>query len=102
MSQGCPQALASAPLTLASERLSVDVRLNSGALAEAGRALDDGAERVRQSLFAAGWQPTAAHALNAAELQAFPSTWARRLAHGRDPRALLISGSLEERRRDAS
>jgi 16S rRNA (adenine(1408)-N(1))-methyltransferase len=87
-------ALMNGLASLASECLSVEVRLNGGALAEAGRALDEGAERVRLSLLEAGWRSGAAHIMEAAELQALPSTWARRLAHGRDPRALLISGSL--------
>jgi hypothetical protein len=32
--------------------------------------------------------------VTAAELRAFPTTWARRLAFGRDPRALHLHGVM--------
>ena len=80
--------------SLAGRSASLDLCLNGGALAEAGWMLDAGMEEIRQSLRQAGWQVKASRLLDAAALRAFPSTWARRLAHGRDPRAILISGSL--------
>lgn len=73
---------------------SLEVRVNGEALAEAGWTLDAGTSRICESLFRSGWQVTGPRLLGVTALQAFPSTWARRLAHGRDPRAMLINASL--------
>ncbi len=81
-------------LSLSGPRASVGVRLNGGALAEAGQTLEAGTDAVRESLSRSGWRMRSPRVLDAAALRAFPSTWARRLACGRDPRAVLISGSL--------
>jgi hypothetical protein len=32
--------------------------------------------------------------MNANALQSFPTTWAKRLAFGRDPRAMTLNGSF--------
>ncbi len=79
---------------LAGAHASLEVRLNGGALAEAGQTLEAGTDRVFEGLSRAGWQVSAPRLLKAPALQAFPSTWAHRLAHGRDPCATLISGWL--------
>jgi hypothetical protein len=73
--------------------------LNGGALLEAGTTLEAGTEQVAGTLARSGWQLSAPALLQASALRAFPSTWARRLAHGRDPRATLISGLLATARR---
>jgi len=70
----------------------VEVRLNAGALAEAGWPLMEGARRVRQALQAGGFNVRPAVELGPRELRACPTTWARRLAFGRDPRALELCG----------
>ena len=72
----------------------LEVRLNAGALAEAGRSLEDGGHSVRRALCAAGFEVRAPHTLNAQDLRACPTTWAKRLAFGRDPRALYLGGRL--------
>jgi hypothetical protein len=72
----------------------VDLRLNGGALAEAGWELESGAGQIHQNLLRAGWQVQAPARMAAADLRSFPSTWAKRLAFGRDPRAIWISGKL--------
>ncbi len=77
---------------VAASRAALDVRLNGGALAEAGWTLDAGARRVRDVLAASGFAVQAPSALAAADLKAFPTTWAKRLAFGRDPRALWLRG----------
>ena len=74
---------------------SIDVRLNSGALAEQGWTLEAGAGQIYDNLLQAGWQLKAPVMLNAQALQGFPSTWARRLAFGRDPRAIALSGYIK-------
>jgi trans-aconitate methyltransferase len=71
---------------------ALDVRLNGGALAEAGWSLEDGAERVCQVLGANGFAVKRPVALNASDLRACPTTWAKRLAFGRDPRARYLRG----------
>jgi len=70
----------------------LECRLNGGALAEAGWALDDGAARVGRVLRDAGFAPAAMGPtrLDARALRACPTSWARRLAFGRDPRATYL------------
>ena len=73
---------------------SIEVRLNGGALAEAGTSLEDGAKTIHSNLFKAGWQVNNPLILNGNALRNFPSTWAKRLAVGRDPRAIQLSGYI--------
>ncbi len=70
----------------------LELRLNAGALAEAGWDLADGGEHIRQTLHGAGFHVRTAMALGPHELRACPTTWARRLACGRDPRGLYVKG----------
>jgi 16S rRNA (adenine(1408)-N(1))-methyltransferase len=71
---------------------TLDVRLNAGALAEAGHTLEDGGAAVRAALGAVGFALRPPVALGPADLRACPTTWAHRLAFGRDPRALRLHG----------
>jgi hypothetical protein len=73
-------------------RASLDLRLNGGALADAGKTLEAGTDRIYYNLLQAGWQIGNPVMLDASALKQFPSTWAKRLAFGRDPRALKLSG----------
>ena len=73
---------------------SIDLYLNSGALAEAGATLEAGAEKIYDNLIRSGWQLRRPVMMNSNVLKSFPTTWARRLAHGRDPRAILLRGTL--------
>jgi 16S rRNA (adenine(1408)-N(1))-methyltransferase len=73
---------------------TLEIRLNSGALAEAGWTLESGGKRVAAVLRDAGFTVAATSLLAAADLRCLPSTWAKRLAFGRDPRALRIAASL--------
>jgi hypothetical protein len=73
---------------------SVDVRLNASALTDAGTTLEAGTEKVYTNLLRAGWQVNAPMMMSATVLRTFPSTWAKRLAFGRDPRAMTINGTL--------
>ena len=82
---------------LARPGASLAIRLNGGAMAEAGWPLEAGAEQARRWAGWAGFRLAAPHTLAADDLRALPSTWARRLAFGRDPRALTLAGcSLSE------
>ena len=80
--------------TLTGLSASMEIRLNGGALGEAGSTLERGAERIYENLIRAGWWIDPPALVDFHALQKFPSTWARRLAHGRDPRAVMMSGHL--------
>jgi len=73
---------------------SIDLCLNGGALAEAGTPLETGAEKIYDNLIRSGWELTRPVLMNGSVLKSFPTSWARRLAHGRDPRAILLRGTL--------
>jgi 16S rRNA (adenine(1408)-N(1))-methyltransferase len=72
------------------ERAIVEIRLNAGALAEAGYTLEQGGRLVQRALRAAGLEVDQPKPLGPAELRALPTTWAHRLAFGRDPRTLEL------------
>jgi hypothetical protein len=71
---------------------SLHLRLNGGALAEAGKTLEAGTDRIFYNLLQAGWQIAQPALMDACALKKFPSTWAKRLAFGRDPRAMMMTG----------
>jgi 16S rRNA (adenine(1408)-N(1))-methyltransferase len=73
---------------------SIDVRLNGGALAEQGWTLETGAAQIYDNLIYAGWRLKTPELINAHGLRDFPSTWAKRLAFGRDPRAIQLNGCV--------
>lgn len=77
--------------TIARPDARLNVRLNAGALAEQGWPLDAGADQVRAALAAGGFVTQPPAALTTRDLRDFPTTWARRLAFGRDPRALCLT-----------
>ncbi len=69
---------------------TLEVRLNGGALSEAGWSLEQGADRVHEVLAVNGFNLQRNVVLHAHELKSFPTTWAKRLAFGRDPRAVYL------------
>ncbi len=71
---------------------AINVRLNAGALAECGWSLEEGSKQVRRVLNANGFAMRAADMLAAHDLKDCPTTWAKRIAFGRDPRALHLRG----------
>jgi hypothetical protein len=73
----------------------LEVRLNAGALAQAGWPLVEGGRQVRQVVNAGGFRVQPPVELGPRELRACPTTWGRRLAFGRDPRALYMRGERE-------
>lgn len=68
--------------------------LNSTALAEAGCTWHSGGERVGATLARAGFAGLTVTSLGPRELRCWPTTWAKRLAFGRDPRAILIEATF--------
>ncbi len=69
---------------------ALEVRLNAGALAQAGWPLEEGAARVREVLAINGFAVRAVASMTARDLRSCPTTWAKRLAFGRDPRAVYL------------
>ena len=80
--------------SVVSSSAALDVRLNGGALAEQGWSLEYGAKRIFENLTSAGWNLRKSEMLDSRVLRSFPSTWAKRLAFGRDPRAIYLSACL--------
>ena len=78
--------------TISRSTTSIDVRLNSGALAEAGTTLEMGSEKIYNNLIRSEWQIQSPSIMTSNTLRSFPTTWAKRLAFGRDPRAVAMSG----------
>lgn len=70
----------------------VDVYLNGGALKEAGYMLEDGADYVQEGLAKMGFLIQTSELVSAPDLKSYPSSWAKRLAYGRDPRAVYLYG----------
>jgi 16S rRNA (adenine(1408)-N(1))-methyltransferase len=70
------------------------MRLNESALAEADWPLADGGAQVRRVLQDGGFAVEPPLPMDAAALRACPTSWARRLATGRDPQALYLSARL--------
>jgi trans-aconitate methyltransferase len=77
---------------------TLEVVVNGGALAEAGWEMEAGAARIQSNLCAAGFALRTPLPWSAAELRARPTTWARRLAFGRDPRAVFLAGNWKGER----
>ncbi len=72
----------------------MEIRLNGGALAEAGAKLNSGTNLIVENMNGHGWDLKDPCPMDRHALRNFPTTWARRLAHGRDPRANSLSGRL--------
>lgn len=69
---------------------TMDIHLNADALASAGYELESGANQIERVLNAAGWETESRSGLDARDLREIPTTWAKRLAFGRDPRAVRL------------
>jgi hypothetical protein len=78
---------------LAQPGARLDVRLNESALNAGGWSLEEGVAQSRQRLLGAGFAVQTPVALSANLLRQLPTTWAKRLAYGRDPRAVSLSGT---------
>jgi len=88
----CDSGLLAGLTSVSHSDARIEVRLNSGALMEAGTSLDDGARIIHENLKQGGWRVKSPSCMDHKALAGFPTTWARRLAHGRDPRAFSLSG----------
>ena len=83
-------------LAIARPGATLEIRLNAGALTEAGYTLESGSARVRQTLHDEGGFDVVGDLLrlDARQLRECPTTWAKRLAYGRDPRAVCLRAVL--------
>jgi 16S rRNA (adenine(1408)-N(1))-methyltransferase len=81
--------------SLARPGATLEIRLNGGALAEAGWSLESGGQQAQRLARLAGFRMAAPRLLVADDLRAHPTTWAKRLAFGRDPHALYLAGSYQ-------
>lgn len=71
----------------------LEIRLNDGALAEAGCTPEDGERLVARMLRECGFAPEPSLRLRAADLRACPTSWAKKLAYGREPRGWYLEGT---------
>ena len=77
-------------LAIARPGATLEITLNAGALAEAGYTPESGGARVRQALHGGGFDVGDPIRLSVWELRQCHTTWAKRLAYGRDPRAVCL------------
>lgn len=85
-------ALISGLSSVSKQNAQIDIHLNGGAMLEAGTSLDAGAKVVYDNVNRSGWNLRNSYLMDHRALRDFPTTWAKRLAYGRDPRAIAISG----------
>jgi 16S rRNA (adenine(1408)-N(1))-methyltransferase len=78
-------------LAIARPGAALEIRLNAEALREAGYTLESGGARVRQALHEGGFAVVGDLLwLDGGELRRCQTTWAKRLAYGRDARAVRL------------
>jgi 16S rRNA (adenine(1408)-N(1))-methyltransferase len=68
----------------------LELRVNADALQERGLLIDQDHQRIQSALTISGYKIHLSNLLGARELRLCQTTWAKRLAFGRDPRALYI------------
>jgi hypothetical protein len=69
----------------------LDIHLNAEAPVTAGWTLESGADQIERVMNAEGWRLRSRSWTDAGVLRSLPTTWAKRLAFGRDPRAIHLS-----------
>jgi len=75
---------------------TLEIRLNSSALLKEGLSLEQGGVMVQQALQTSGFDVKPPVVLDDEALRTDPTTWAKRLASGRDPHALSLSAIYPE------
>ena len=76
---------------IACSSAQLEILLNGEALKTAGWTLDAGAAQIERVFNEAGWKIESRSCMDAQTLRSIPTTWAKRLAFGRDPRAIRLS-----------
>ena len=77
--------------SIARSSARLDIHLNGEALGAAGWTLELGADQIEHVLKDVGWKMKSRSCMHAQALRSIPTTWAKRLAFGRDPRAIRLS-----------
>jgi 16S rRNA (adenine(1408)-N(1))-methyltransferase len=75
---------------LAQPNAALTLCLNGGALREADWELEAGTHRIREVLMDNGFKVQLPYTMSAHDLRSYPTTWAKRLVFGRDPRAVCL------------
>ena len=88
----CDPGLMHALCSVSRPGTEIDIHLNGGALAQAGMTLETGAQAVYENVSRQDWCFNIPSPIDHAGLRNFPSTWAKRLAYGRDPHAVRLTG----------
>ncbi len=78
---------------LAQPGAKLEIRLNSSALQKEGYSLEQGGALVQKALLEQGFKAKPLQKLDARILRDYPTTWAKRLAYGRDPYALYTEAN---------
>jgi hypothetical protein len=78
----------------ASSGTLLDIKLNERAIAVAGWSLDAGERQLRANLYEAGCQLESFAVLDRVALRDCQTSWAKRIAHGEDVRALHLLARL--------
>jgi hypothetical protein len=86
-------ALRDGLIALARPGATLEIRLNRGALAEAGYPYAAAVTRIQQVVHTWGFDVRRSNALGADALRECPTTWAKRLAYGRDPCGWYLSAT---------
>ena len=76
--------------TITRPQAGLEIYLNGEALRTAGWTLEAGADQIECNLHASGWATKSRACLDTNALRSLSSTWAKRLAFGRDPRAVHL------------
>jgi 16S rRNA (adenine(1408)-N(1))-methyltransferase len=84
-------ALLSGLAAIAKPDAVLELRVNADALLERGLSIDQGHKRIQRALAISGFKIRLSNLLGPRELRLCQTTWAKRLAFGRDPRALNIA-----------
>ena len=90
------QALMNGLSWITQKNAHIDITVNSSALAEAGTSLETGTRMIYDNMNRNGWMIRNPCLLDHHVLRNFPTSWAKRLAYGRDPRAMALSGKFVE------
>jgi hypothetical protein len=78
--------------SIAKPNAQIDIHVNGGAFAEAGTSLESGTQLICENMNRNRWEIKHSAILDHGTLRNFPTTWAKRLAYGRDPCAMRLSG----------
>ena len=78
-------------LSITRPEAELDIHLNGEALSTAGWTLETGADQIENNLNTSGWRTKSRSCMDTHSLRSIPTTWAKRLAFGRDPRAARLS-----------